>query len=255
MPAVIDFHSHMLPGLDDGADFISDSLQMARMAREDGTRGVVLTPHHYQGRYNNGRKKVLARTGELRQRLKKEGIGLVVFPAAEAHLCPNLPELAALNDILTVNDLGRHLLVELPFSTLPAYTGSVLANLINRGITPILAHPERCRPLVGDLDFLYSLLNRGVLLQINTGSITGDFGREWEEVARLMVRQHWVHLLGSDAHSVNQRPPGLSRALERIENLAGSRAAGLISRKWPRQILQGRDISPWRPLPPPGRQI
>jgi len=77
---VIDFHTHMLPGIDDGAGFFSDSLQMARMALKDGVRGVVLTPHHHRGRHNNGRQKVLAHTEALRKKLKREGIKLEVYP-------------------------------------------------------------------------------------------------------------------------------------------------------------------------------
>ncbi|KKM12488.1 hypothetical protein SY88_02820 [Clostridiales bacterium PH28_bin88] len=73
---MLDFHTHILAGLDDGADFLCESLQMARMAYADGTRGIVLTPHHYEGRYNNGRAKVLAKTFELAQSLKKAGIHL-----------------------------------------------------------------------------------------------------------------------------------------------------------------------------------
>ncbi len=92
-------------------------------------------------------------------------------------------------------------------------------------------------------------------MQVNTGSITGDFGEEWAEAARFMVSRRWVHLTGSNAHYVNQWPPVLSGALELIEGIAGPGAARLISRVWPREILRGRDIQAWEPLPPPDRQL
>lgn len=252
---MIDFHTHMLPGIDDGAGFFSDSLQMARMALKDGVRGVVLTPHHHQGRYNNGRQKVLAHTEALRKKLKREGIKLEIFPGSEVHLQSDLAEQVAYSSMATINDRGKHLLVELPFGHLPIFTGQVLEKLKDQGVTPILAHPERCRPLVEDPLFLFELVSGGILLQLNAGSVTGDFGEEWADAAGMMIRQRWVHLIGSDAHSVHQRPPVLSGAVEMIRGLAGSEAAKMISSAWPREILQGRHIHPWDPLSPPPRQV
>ncbi len=240
---MIDFHTHILPGLDDGADFLADSLVMARMAWAEGTRAMVLTPHCHVGKYHNGRERIITQTSVLRQHFWEEGIPVVLFPAAEVYLHADLPGQVVDGDILTINDMGKHLLVELPFGRVPPYTEEVLCTLLHLGITPVLAHPERCDPLVANLHFLEQLVSQGILIQMNAGSITGDYGPVTAQRAELLVRRGWVHLLGSDAHSINQRPPGLSRAIRQIAGMVGGTAAHVIGCANPLAVLEGGNPS------------
>ncbi|HUW65323.1 MAG TPA: CpsB/CapC family capsule biosynthesis tyrosine phosphatase [Spirochaetia bacterium] len=245
---MIDFHTHLLPNFDDGAGFPEEALAIARHALAEGTGAALLTPHYLKGRYTPSRSKILAATARLRQDLAAANIDFAVYPGAEVLAFPGLPDAVAKGEITTVNDNGKYLLVELPFLDFPSFVPGELTRLLAAGVIPVLAHPERCLPL--DLERLYGLLEQGVLLQLNAGSINGDFGQEVQKSARGFLDRGWIHFLGSDTHSLYSRPPGLTRAAEEVARLAGADLAGAVTDTYPQLALAGQPV-PRHPVSPP----
>ena len=134
-----------------------------------------------------------------------------VLPGAEYRLEPDLPERLPRGGLLTLNDAGRHLLVELPGAFLPPYTERVLYELQLLGVTPVIAHPERNAAVARNPAFLRRLVSRGMLVQVTADSVTGRFGREARHLALSLLKEGLAHLVASDAHYLNGRPPVLFR--------------------------------------------
>ena len=210
----IDLHSHILPGIDDGAGSMDETLDMARVAQQDGVRHIVATPHHANGVYDNPRDSVLDLTERVNGALARAGCGVEVLPGAEVHFHQGLAAGVKAGTLCTLADTGKYLLVELPAQLIPPTLRDELFQLKLMGITPILAHVERNRGVQEDWETLLPLLEMGVLFQCTAASLTGEFGSATRELSTHLVRSRLIHVLGTDSHGLNFRAPVLSPARE-----------------------------------------
>lgn len=231
---MIDVHCHVLPFIDDGAADWDASLSMVRMALDEGINQCVATPH-WTGAPGEA-EKVRAQADELRTRLAAEGLHYKVHLGNEVVLVPRLVESLKSG---TANTLGESSYVLLETAQLEqgAYTHNALFQLQSSGYRVILAHPERVRGWQGGLDEIRELLQRGCHLQINAGSLCGDFGAGAQKAAEELLGVGWVSILATDAHSPNSRPPRLRSALERCTTLIGERAAQDLVGRNPTRVL------------------
>lgn len=213
---MLDLHAHLLPGLDDGPEELAASLEMARAYVALGFRGVVATPHFYPGLYEPAKEEITEKLAQLKAALAKEEIPLEVFPGAEYLLTPELPERFARGELLTLAG-SRYLLVELPWGSFPPYTFEVIFALFLKGVTPVLAHPERHGFLLARPALLEELSQKGVLLQLTAGSITGLFGEEEKRTARRLLKEGKVHFVASDAHGVGKRLKAAAEAAKLVD--------------------------------------
>lgn len=241
---MIDFHCHILPGIDDGAGDWDESIEMGRWLAGQGVTGVVATPHYLEGYYTPAAEEVLAKTDELQKRLAKAGINLRVYPGCEAMITPELPELVRKGRVLTVNNGGKYLLVELPFMEIPIYTEDVLFRLRLNGITPIIAHPERNDILAADPGELVSLIRKGCLAQVNAGSFEGLYGRKAEKAAQKLARAGAVHFLGSDLHGPGLGVIPLNSVLEALAGPVKTGEMRHILRARAGEALAGSPVDP-----------
>jgi tyrosine-protein phosphatase YwqE len=194
-----DMHSHLLPGLDDGAKTMDDSLSLIRQLHSLGYTKLITTPHVMSGIWYNDADTILPALDALRAEVEKAGIGVELDAAAE-YLMDDYFE-SLLEDktpLLTIN--GKYLLVEFPFVALPVNYRSVFFNLKMAGYEPILAHPERYMYQHGDLDFYHDLQEAGVLLQVNILSLHGYYGTRVQKMALQLVNAGLVQFTGTDAH-------------------------------------------------------
>ncbi len=240
---LIDLHTHILPGMDDGAADLEQALAMARTAADDGITIIAATPHVLAGEYDNSRVQILQKIGELQQVLEAEGINIKIMPGAEYYIEADLPRRLADGQLLTINDGGKYLLVELPAMMVPDYTARVLYELQLQGVTPILAHPERNSGFARDPKLLQVFIERGFLVQITAGSITGKFGKAVSKTAMAFLQNGCVHIIASDAHSAskhNPRIPVLSPACAILQRKYGTDMARQLSSGNPEKILAGQ---------------
>lgn len=210
---MIDLHSHVLPGIDDGAASIESSLAIARAAVAAGTRTMVATPH-VSWTYPNRSETIAALSRELRERLEAEQVPLEIFPGAEIALTRagdiDREELSSLA-------LGNSswLLLEPPFTAAVTGLEATIMDLRGKGFQILLAHPERCPAFQREPSLLDSVVRNGVLTSITAGSLVGRFGGTVRRFSLEMVSQGLVHNVASDAHDCLWRPPGVRAELER----------------------------------------
>ena len=246
---IFDLHSHVLPGLDDGAAHWEESIVLARMAFEAGVRKLATTPHYLEGSYGNSRAKVLPLVQEFQERLAGARIEIEVLAGTEAYLSPELPDLVLRGEVATLGDRMKHVLVEFPMREFPPYAEDVLFSLQLKGIVPIIAHPERNREIARRPERLYELISRGALAQVNAGSLMGGYGTEIREVAETLVRHRLIHFLGSDAHSAPRGYPPIRGAFERIRQIAGDEDAHGIAWENPEAVASGAAVWPFEIVP------
>lgn len=202
---LIDLHCHILPGVDDGAKDLPMALDMAREAVKQGISHILLTPHHMDGMYTNHKKDVIAKTNAFQAELDKAGIPLTVFPGQEVHLTGELLNAIDQDDILFMDEAGKYLLLEFPHSGIPEYAEDMVFELIARGITPVLAHPERNHGFQKNPDRLYDFIEMGCLSQLTSSSYLGVFGNHVEELTQRFIDTNLGFIFASDAHNFKGR--------------------------------------------------
>jgi protein-tyrosine phosphatase len=244
-----DLHSHILPGLDDGASDLSRSLAMARMAVQDGIRHMVCTPHWVLGRYNNSRPLILKAVEELRAKFEEQDVSLSLYPGAELRLDVSLGQRLEDGEILSINDTGRYALIELAQDSLPLNLEQFFWDLQVKGITPIISHPERNPALARDPERFYRWVISGILGQLTAASLLGHFGKDVRRFSTLLLRHRMVHMLVTDAHGLKIRTPILSEACKVIESMNGKRSVEQMVYENPSRIVRGEPITPDEPVP------
>ncbi len=220
---MIDLHCHILPGVDDGPASQDESLAMARIAVEDGIHAVVATPHTLNGIYSNPLREVISKVATLQKSLSENHIDLLLYVGADVHLCPHLVDRITSGDAPTINDTGNFILLELPSQTIPkkGVKDEIFALKLN-GITPIITHPERNAIIQHDPEILYEFISMGALSQVTAMSLTGDFGMRVKHSTEILLKYRLAHIIASDAHSSDNRPPVLSRAVENAAEILGN---------------------------------
>jgi protein-tyrosine phosphatase len=241
---VIDIHSHILPGLDDGSQTWEESLKMARMAVDDGIRLMAATPHLYQSKVVdhqklNKKEVILDHIQQFKEKLAEEEIDLEIVPGCDIPLCLEFLQLLDDDQVLTINDGKRYLLLELPDTSFPPATEEICFFLKSKGVTPIITHPERQFIIQEMPEKLTRLLELGCLAQLTAHSLLGGFGRRVARFARQLVKKGHIHLLATDAHNAKSRPPLLRKAVEELTRLVGEERARAMVTSIPQRIVRG----------------
>ncbi|OIK09833.1 CpsB/CapC family capsule biosynthesis tyrosine phosphatase [Bacillus sp. MUM 13] len=218
---MIDIHCHILPGIDDGAKTITDSLEMAKVAVQEGITSIIATPHHKNGSYDNKKKDILSKVRELNEVLKNSSVPLTILPGQETRIYGELLEDYEAGDILPLNISSAYLFIELPSGHVPRYTERLLYDVQNKGLTPIIVHPERNRELIQNPDILYQLVKRGALTQVTASSLAGYFGKNIKKLSHQLIEANLTHFISSDAHNTTNRSFKLMEALDEVEKHFG----------------------------------
>ena len=227
---MIDLHNHILPAVDDGARTLGESIRMAQQAVEIGTTVMAVTPHRFWPGRDAPAAWLTWNRVRLQQELDREGIPLRLVDGTEIPMGPHIGELLAANRLARLGGpTGTHALIEPPFDRIPRHALAILREITARGITPILAHPERNAHVQGNVAFLEACAALGVVFQVTTGSIMGDFGTAPELTARKIVcRADWEVIVASDAHWAEDRTPiQLKKAADRVVEWTGDPARAM----------------------------
>jgi len=239
---MIDIHCHILPNVDDGPTNLEETLEMCRMALADGITTIVATPHQQNGVYNNSSASILKNVETVSLALKKEDIPLEILPGADVYIEVNTGEKITQGEIMTLNNTRRYFLLEFPAHTTPPNIDKIIFDLLLKNITPILTHPERIIEVQEHPGRIYDLVSQGVLSQITAMSITGEFGRLVQKCAKTLLKHNLAHIIASDAHSVNSRPPILSKAVNVVGRMLGEDVAADMVTTIPSLVIRGEPI-------------
>ena len=256
---MIDLHSHLLPNLDDGPRTLEDSIQMCRISYQDGIKTIVATPHILPGIYKNDRSTILSKVHELNEAIKRLGVGiqtpnselsLKILPGADVHFSSDILQRYEDEEIVTVNDRGRSLMIEFAFQGIPYQAEEVLFQLLTRGIIPIISHPERNMEIGQRPKRYYEMVRMGCLGQVTAMSLTGEFGPGVRRIAEKLLTKRLVHMIASDAHSTDGRPPILSAAVKAAEKIVGKEEAIKMVTEYPAAMIEGRRPNIPEPISP-----
>lgn len=250
---MIDLHSHILPGVDDGPEDWDGALAMMALAEQAGTEILVATPHsHDFWRASEPAYLLVPRlVAEANVRARAAGLALEILIGQECHIGSDLVQ--ELDEALWFTLGGsRTVLMELPFNMWPPFTDRLIFDLQMAGYTVLLAHPERYHAVNEDPDRLLPLVERGVFLQVTSSSIMGRFGERPKRTARQLVEAGLAHVLASDAHTTRGRPPTLDEAAREIAGWTDEETVERLTVTVPRALLDDRqpDVPEPRPVQP-----
>ncbi|MDM8267244.1 tyrosine protein phosphatase [Limosilactobacillus pontis] len=215
---MVDLHCHLLPGIDDGSKSMEISLCMAREATENGVTHALLTPHHMNGHYVNHKQDVIRRTKEFQEQINAHNIPLTVFPGQEVRINGQLLEALDRDDILFADTAGKYMMLEFPDDDVPHYTNQMIFDLQQRGIIPVIVHPERNTKIMAEPDLIYQLLEKGCLSQITASSYVGTFGKKVENFSRQLIEAGQGYVIASDAHNLPGRKYEMHQAFEKMQH-------------------------------------
>ena len=196
-----DVHSHFIPGIDDGAQNLGQSIELLTAMRELGYRKVITTPHSMADGYRNPPENILGGLEKLRAEVRRVGLDIEVDAAAEYYLDHDLEQRVVKREVLTFGD--KLLLFELPFIGEPAMLKHVVFQMQTHGYRPVLAHPERYSFWYNDFGKYTEMKERGVLFQLNLVALSGAYGPQAKQLAERMIDAGYYELLGSGCHNMN----------------------------------------------------
>lgn len=238
----IDLHAHILPGLDDGPETIEEAAALCRLLARDGVVTAVATPHQL-GRYEgtNSASEVRQAVRALCVQLDRFHVKLDVRPGAEVRLDERIPAMIASDQILTIGDTGKYLLLELPSG--PAFdVNAVLPRVRVDGMRIVLAHVERY-DFLRQPDAARRWRDAGALLQVNSSSLVGGWGAVAQQGGWDLLEADVVDLIAGDAHSVGQRRARWTEAAGEIARRYGNQRVQTLCVENPRKILQGEPLA------------
>lgn len=215
---MVDIHSHILFGVDDGAKSIEDSICMAELAVKEGITDIIATPHAYSPQFHVPTEEVVGQVKLLNEVISEVGYPVKIHTGQEVrlheHILSNLENCKA----MTLAE-SRYVLLELPSHAVPAYTEQIIQLLLTQGKVPIIAHPERNRAVAENPKRLERLIRHGALAQVTAGSLAGRFGKNIQKLAVHLTEANLIHVYGSDIHNMTTRPLLFNEGLDYLEKV------------------------------------
>lgn len=211
---MVDLHSHLIWGIDDGSKSKEMTINMLRQAVEGGTKKLVFTPHYLPGYYEVPIIEVREKAKEISLLTKEEGLDIEIYCGQEVYFTENMLEYLENELIGTINE-SRYMLIEFNMRNFSVKEViDILYEIQLKGIVPVIAHPERYHKFIKNPSLINEFIKEGFLFQLNLGSITGDFGKEVKKTAEVFLKNKIYSFLGSDAHRDEKRNPDMSIGIE-----------------------------------------
>lgn len=214
---MIDIHTHILPGVDDGARDMAESVTMAWAAVDEGITDIIATPHHANGAYVNKGDDILSAVEELNKRLMMEGVPLKIHPGQEIRVHDDMLDAWNRRELLTLAETS-YILLEMPGSSIPRSMHEIVHELTVMGLRPVIAHPERNLAIIKNPALLLEMIENGAYAQVTAGSLLGGFGAQAQRCAWSLCRKGWVHVISSDAHRPTGRGFQLREAYKKVRS-------------------------------------
>ncbi|WP_016955311.1 tyrosine-protein phosphatase [Catenovulum agarivorans] len=236
---MIDIHSHILPGVDDGAQTLTEALDMLKMAIDQGVTTQVLTPHIHFGRYNNNKQQLLNTFNKFKEAVDKKDLQINLLLAAECRIGPELMQLVAQQAIPWLGEYQqkRTFLLEFPRTDVPYGSDNLVRWLISKNCLPVIVHPERNNTFLTQRHKLQTFIDLGCPLQITASSITGKFGAEAQKLAEDLLVNNQVSAIASDCHNLKGRKPDLLSGFNKAAEVLGQTQSETITQLNPAKLI------------------
>lgn len=243
---MIDLHSHILPGRDDGSPDLETSLKMAKMAAQSGIKKIVATPHSNLPGVEELSQNYVSPSLEkafkdFQSALSERHIDLEILPGAEIFCTPDVPELLQEGRLQTLNN-SAYLLTEFMFDETIDYMDRMLHRIQYLGLTPVLAHPERYYDVQENLDVIERWFAEGFIIQVNKGSLLGRLGEDAQEAAVELLDRGHAHVVATDAHFATERTPHMGETELFLLERYGHTYTDILLNRNPARIIQNRPV-------------
>lgn len=238
---MIDFHSHILPNIDDGSRNIEETLNLIKEAKEAGFEGISLTSHYIEDYYETDVPEREVWIQAIRDNLKNKGIEIDLYLANEIYITDNIIELLKQGKASTINNTC-YVLFEMPLNSEPLNLYDVIYSMQENKLIPVLAHPERYSFIQKEPELVYDLIEKGVLMQANYGSILGQYGEKAQLIVRKFLENDMIHFLGSDVHRQKTIYRKVPQALEAIADIIGDEKLERLTTINPNLALKNKKI-------------
>ena len=238
---MIDFHSHILPNIDDGSRNIEETFNLLKEAKNVGFEGIISTSHYIEGYYETNAPEREAWLSAITEALRNKGMDVNLYLGNEIYLSENLIKLLEEGNASTINNTS-YVLFEMPLNVEPLNLYDVVYEMLQHKIVPVLAHPERYVYIQTEPELVYDLIQKGVLMQANYASIIGYYGQREEFIVRKFLENNMIHFLGSDVHRQNTIYPKIPEILEELTELIGEKKVEELTTINPKLALSNKRI-------------
>lgn len=238
---MIDFHTHIIPNIDDGSRSIEETFNLINEAKEVGFKGIVLTSHYIENYYETDVPERDMWVKAISDNLKVKGIDTDLYLGNEIYLSSNMMNLLVDGKASTINN-SSYVLFEMPLNAEPMNLYDVIYSLQENRLIPILAHPERYSFIQKEPELVYDLIEKGVLMQANYGSILGIYGEKAQIIVKKFLESNMIHFLGTDVHRQNTIYKRVPEALRKIEEIVGIDKLEQLTTKNPMLALNNKKI-------------
>ena len=239
---MIDFHSHILPNIDDGSTNIRENINLIEEASKVGFTGIISTSHYIQGYYefNSHERKQLLNIVKNKMQ-EDDALNLELYLGSEIYFTSEIIDLIKDKKASTINNT-RYLLFELPMNTKPLFVKELVYELIQNGYRPIIAHPERYSYVQDEINYVRELANLGTLFQANYGSALGMYGNDAKKTLKKLLKDDLISFLGSDVHRTGQIYPKIPNALKKLNKIVSSEKLEKLTTLNAQKVLNDEEI-------------
>lgn len=238
---MIDVHSHIIPGVDDGSKSIEDTFNMILEAKEIGFTDIMMTSHYMTHNYEPTTQELTIWKEKLQKLLKTKNVNVKLHCGMEIYVTNQIEDLLKEKKLLTLGE-SRYLLMELPINCSINYLDYVVYYLQANSIQLILAHPERYIYVQNNPNLINEFIDKGILIQCNYASIIGLYGKKAQKTMKKILKRNQVHFLGSDCHEPNTTYKQIPQAIKKIKKIIGEDKFYKISTENPKKILNNEEL-------------
>ena len=243
---MIDIHSHILPNIDDGSRSIEETFNLIKEAKEAGFEGIVCTSHYMENYYETNRPEREVWINAIHENLENKNIDMNLYLGNEIYMSDNIIELLEDGKATTMNDTS-YVLFELPMNAEPMNLYDMVYEMQQYKIVPILAHPERYSFVQTDPELIYDLIDKGVLMQANYGSIIGQYGKKAQMIVQKFLENNMIHMLGTDVHRQNTIYPKIPEIILELKSLIGEEKVKELTTINPELVINNKRIDIRKP--------
>ena len=238
---MIDFHSHIIPGIDDGAKSVEDTFNLIKEAQEAGFDEIISTSHYMERYYEADEEERNIWISSIQKALKQQDINIKLHLGSEIYLSDNIINLIKEHKASTIAGTN-YVLFEMPLNAKPLNLYDMVYEMQEHKLRPILAHPERYSFVKTDPDLIYDLIEAGVLMQANYASVLGGYGTRSEIIVRKLLECDMIHFLGSDVHKVDSIYPQVQEAIAEIRKIVGEEKLHELTTINAKNVLENKSI-------------
>ncbi len=245
---MIDMHTHILPNIDDGSRSIEETFNLIKEAKEVGFDAIISTSHYMEGYYETDSPEREVWINAIYENLQNKNIDIKLYLGNEIYISENIVKLLEEGKASTINETS-YVLFEMPLNAEPMNLYDVIYEMLQYKLVPILAHPERYSFVQKEPELIYDLVQKGVLMQSNYGSVIGMYGEKAQIIVKKFLENNMIHFLGTDVHRQNTIYPRIPEILEELNSIIGEEYVEKLTTTNPKLVLSNKKIEIEEPIP------